>query len=378
MRLIHYSATLLIILITSGCITKFTPEIDENQNLVVVEGLITDQPEVYRIKLSRSLPLGTKPTPRPLKGCTVTVSDNLGQIYNFTESKTVAGTYESNIATFRGVVGRKYTLHIKTNNATPTHYSYESVPVELKAVPPVDSLFYEKVTIKEESNLSGPEEGSQIYLNTHDPAGKCRFYRWEYVETWKFILPYPVTNQVCWITNNSTEIEIKNTSVLAEDRVTRFPIRFISNQTDRLSVRYSILVNQYSLSDAEYTYWEKMLNISQNVGGLYDITPASVIGNISCVENPGEQVLGYFSVSAKTSKRIYIQETFRGLINLYYDCPTDTVFGNAPIPGLNSYVWIIIDHQLPPPAYKVISDDRGCADCTVRGTLIKPAFWEDY
>jgi hypothetical protein len=171
------------------------------------------------------------------------------------------------------------------------------------AVPAIDSLFYEKVTIKEKTEISGPKEGCQVYLNTHDSYGICSFYRWDYTETWEFRIPYYMANRICWITNNSNNITIKNTSVLAQDRITRLPLHFISNETDRLSVRYSILVNQYSINEDEYTYWEKLQNISEEVGSLYDITPSTIPGNIFCVEDPGEYVLGYFSVSAKTSRK---------------------------------------------------------------------------
>lgn len=359
-----------------GCITKFIPETDEAQNLLVIEGLITDQPETYKIKISWSTPVGINPGIRPLKGCRVAVQDDLGNNYMFTES-AVAGLYESDKETFRGEIGRKYTLHVNTNNATETHYSYESKQVEMKSVPPIDSLFYEKITINEQTPNSGPEEGCQVYLNTFDPLGNCRFYRWDFLETWEFQLPYMVTNQICWISSTSANIYIKNTSVLAEDRVTRFPVNYVSNETDRLSIRYRIQVNQYSMDEDEYKYWEKMRNISQDVGSLYDITPSSVQGNIFCVEDPGEQVLGFFSVSARTSERIYIDENFRGLVDLYADCPSDTIFNGANIPGLDTYTWVIVNNDLPPPPYKVITNDKGCADCTVRGTTTKPIFWED-
>jgi len=359
-----------------GCITKFIPETNEEQNLLVIEGLITDQPEPYTIKLSWSIPVGINSGIRPLKGCKVTVQDDLGNNYLFSES-AAAGLYISDKETFRGIIGRKYTMHINTNNATETHYSYESKQVEMKNVPPIDSLFYEKITINEKTPYSGPEEGCQVYLNAFDPLGKCRYYRWDFLETWEFHLPYMVTNQICWISNTSTDINIKNTSVLAEDRITRLPVKYISNETDRLSVRYRIQVNQYSMNEDEYTYWEKMRDISQDVGSLYDITPSSVQGNIFCVEDPGEQVLGFFSVSAKTSERIYIDETFRGQVQLYNKCAADTVFNGEPIPGLNSFVWVIVDNPMPPPPFKVITYDKGCADCTVRGTTTKPIFWED-
>ena len=376
MKSIRYICIILLILIISGCITRFIPETDEDPDLIVVEGLITDQPEVNTIKLSRSMPLGKKSILRPLKGCTVTIRDDENNIYEARESST-SGTYLTDPGSFRGVVGREYTLLINTNNSTTTHYSYESLPMELKAVPQIDSLFYEKVTIQEKTEFSGPKEGCQVYLNTYDPKGTCEHYRWEYIETWKFQLPYSVTNNTCWITNNSNDIHVKNTSVLTEDRINNLPLRFISNETDRLAVRYSILVNQYSLNEDEYTYWEKLQNISEEVGSLYDITPSSIPGNISCVEEPGEQVLGYFSVSAKTSRRIYIDENFRGLVNLYNDCVSDTIFGNQPIPNLNSSVWIIEDQPYAMPPYRVLTEKKYCADCTVRGTTVKPDFWEE-
>ena len=91
----------------------------------LLKDLITDQPEVYTIRLSRSMPLGKKTTLKPLKGCTVTISDDMGHTYTAPESST-SGTYLTTPGIFQGVVGREYTLHINTNNSTINHYSYES------------------------------------------------------------------------------------------------------------------------------------------------------------------------------------------------------------------------------------------------------------
>jgi len=373
MKTVSYIIVSIIILITGSCITQFLPETDEDPELLVVDGIITDQPEANIVKLSRSMPLGKLAVVKPLLGCTVSITDDLGNLYMLTELEP--GIYITDKMTFQGVLGRKYTLHVSTNNSMAHNYSYESMPMEMKAVPPIDTLYYEKVVIKERDEFSGPMEGCQVYLNTYDSKGLCKYYRWDYSETWKFTLPYYVPNQICWITNNSDVINIKNTSVLSEDRINRFPLKFISNETDRLNERYSILVNQYSVSEDEFTYWEKLRNISEEIGGLYDIVPSSIPGNLYCIEDPAEQVLGYFSVSAKKSKRIYVDENLRGAINLYRECPADTLSYNDPIIGLNSSVWVIVDD--PYNGYKVITYTKGCADCTVRGTTIKPDFWTD-
>ncbi|MGA2407588.1 MAG: DUF4249 domain-containing protein [Bacteroidales bacterium] len=368
----HHRQILLlsILLLFNSCITKFIPQTSENKNLLVVEGLITDQPGINTIKLSKSLPLGGKSAAKPLKGCSVTISDDNNTYYSLKE--TLNGNYVTDPTNFRGEIGRQYTLHINTNTHTGNN-NYESFPVEMKPVPPIDSVYYEKLTLNENDGIIS-QEGCQVYLNTHDPTNLCKFYRWEYVETWEFRLPYFVPNWTCWVSSNSDMINIKNTSVLSEDKISRYPLNFISNQTDRLKVKYSILVNQYSLNEDEYLYWEKLQNFSEQVGGLYDMIPSTVPSNVYCLDDPNEKVLGYFSVSANSSKRIFIKDQFAGLVNLYSGCPDDTIYGGAPIQNLNSSVWVIIESYMPP--YKVITHEKGCADCTVRGTNIKPDFWE--
>jgi len=351
-----------------GCITPFMPETEDARELVVVEGLITDQPGENMVKVSISQPLGEKNVSKPLTGCRVFIKDDKGAIIHLPE--TVPGIYHSE-GSFQGLAGRKYTLEVQADR------TYRSLPMEMKAVPPIDSVFYEKVTLEEGSIPSYNKEGCQILLNTHDPEGRCRFYRWDYAETWEFRLPFAYPpNTRCWITNNSSVINIKSVSGLAENRIGSFPLKLITNESDRLKVRYSLLVNQYSLNEDEFVYWEKLQTISEETGSLYDVTPSSIPGNIYCVEDPAETVLGYFSVSAKTSKRVFIKDFFRGIVNPYADCVSDTIYGRDPIQGVNVSVWILEQNWLATPAYTVLTNKQGCADCTVRGSLTRPDFWD--
>jgi hypothetical protein len=253
--------------------------------------------------------------------------------------------------------------------------------MKLKPVPPIDSLYYEKKVVAERvDDIEGIEE-CQIYLDTRDPENNCRYYRWDFSETWMLRLLFDVPNQTCWITNNSENIYIDNTASLSEDLIKRRPVRYISRESDRLRTRYSILVNQYSLNEDEYNYWQKLQKMTEQVGGLYDIIPASIPGNLTCIENPGEKVLGYFSVSGMSSKRIYIQEKFEGIIDDYDDCITDTLYGGPDyIDGLGISKWTLFDTPPVPfksPRIRIFTETRGCADCTVRGSTERPYYWED-
>jgi hypothetical protein len=365
----------LILLFFQGCITEFIPPVYDQKELVVVQGLITDQPGPHSVKLSKSLPLGSTDQSEPLSGCYVMISDDQGNHIFLIES--APGEYLTP-ADFHGIAGRSYTLHIKTSESSG-NLSYESIPMEMKAVPPIDSVYYEKTVIQGSSGFFRGVDGCNIYLDTHDPENICKYFRWEYSETWVLRLLFSVTNQKCWISNNSDNINIRNTEAFTESRISRLPVTYISNNTDRLRTRYSILVNQYSLNREEFEYWEKLQKFTDQVGGLYDIIPASVQSNIMCIENPELRVLGFFSVSAKTGKRIYIDDKFEGIIDPYADCITDTIYGEQNIPGLNETTWTLFDIPggMTKPRIRILTETRGCADCTVRGTTVKPPFWID-
>jgi hypothetical protein len=379
----------LFLLIQASCVTIYTPEKVENEQALVVEGLITDQPGVYTVKISLSTPLWGGGNPVKMAGFTIWITDDNGGRFNLQEGEKI-GTYVTDPATFTGEAGRTYTLHLIANDRLG-NASYESYPTKMIPAPPVDSVYYEKKTFNQEG--FGTTEGCQIFLNAHDPAGECRFYRWEYIETWEFRLPsdYMILNKTCWRTENSAGILIKNSSSLENEKITRFPLLTISNPVDRLSVKYSLLVNQFSLNEDEFYYWDKVKNLTESTGGLYDVMPASIPSNVYCPGDITRKVLGYFSVSSVKSKRIFIRDNFFERNMMYYNCISDTIrksgsywvkynyltHRNDTIYGENINYWVLFDYPGTVPPSRIITINKGCADCTTRGTIYKPDFWND-
>jgi hypothetical protein len=370
---------LLLMATVSNCVVEFFPTVDEGKDFLVVEGLITDQNRPYSVRITRASRLGPKNTISPVKDCVVSVTDDLGNISLFKEWKN--GYYFSDSLTFRGEAGRKYILQI-----TDAGHIFESDLMEMKSVPTVDSL-YAVLEYNNTYSLGKTVPGYQVYLNTSDPSDECKFYRWSFEETWEFRIPYvypTIINRICWKYGFSDKLYLKNVSALKENRITAYPLNFITTETDRLKARYSILVNQYSLNEDEYIYWEKLQKTTQNVGGLYDVVPMSIKGNMHCIDSPDEMVLGYFSVSSVASERIFIKNTLIDFPNFYGKCPVDTVHTDEPISGLNSQVWIIaflndVPNDDPPPPlanYYVLTNRKECIDCTLNGSKIMPPYWD--
>lgn len=360
---------LLIILMLTGCVVQFVPEAGDYKDYIVVDALITDQNNTYKIEISKTAPLGETFSRLPVTGGQVTITDDLGNNFQFTEA--LSGQYISDSLAFRGQVGRSYTLHIKADG-----HQYESMPVEMKPVPPIDSL-YAEIIDNNTYEFGKIVQGYQVYLDTHDPTNECKFFRWDFAETWEFHIPYffeTIVNTTCWKSAPSKEIYIENTSSLIEDRVSGFPLNFITTETDRLTRKYSILLRQYSLNEDEFNYWDKLKRITEEVGGLYDVVPVSIESNIFCTDSPEEKVLGYFSVSSVSTKRLFIKSALRGFPDFYKSCPFDTVSVRESIPFLNITVFIL-QYYDPMQSQYILTLDKRCVDCTQSGTNKMPDYW---
>jgi hypothetical protein len=372
---INIPILVLFCIAANSCIVQFLPEVENYKNYLVVEGLLTDQNSSYKVKISRSSPLNSKKLTSPVRGCLVYITDNIGNKYALKEK--IVGVYQSDSLAFRGVAGRKYVLHISSGI-----YTYESIPMEMKPVPPIDSV-YAEVVYNNSYMIGQVVPGYQVYVDTHDPGKKCNFYRWDFTETWEFRLPYQyetILNRICWKTAYSKNIYVKNTSAFKEDRVSGLPLNFITTETDRLKVKYSISVRQFSLNQEEYNYWDKLQRITEDVGGLYDVVPMSVESNIYCTDNPEEKVLGFFSVSSVSTKRLFIKNSFTDFPDFYRKCPVDTVPVSMTIPNLNVFTFIIARlNDLPPTfgTFYVLTDKKECADCSISGSKIMPPFWNE-
>ncbi len=375
---------LLIGILITTCVEPFTPDIKESQELLVVEGLLTDQPGNHYVYVSRSSPFND-PVLLPEERCLVMVVDDKGNSYLFNEQEP--GAYSCWMTSNQLIQGTAYKLIIHTGKGKVYESDYEILQ---SRCPPIDSIYFE-IENRETADPEQPMQGIQLYIDLDAGEDQPRNYRWELVETWKYYaahyiqyyydgtlhhMPDPMLYYKCWYTGRINNIYTMSTKQMLSNEIRKYPLNYVSNRTNRLRIRYSLLVRQYTLSDDAFAYWDQMRRQNQEGGGLYEKQPSQIQGNVYNIDDPDEKVLGFFNVSSSTEKRIYVDDinefSFPGP-----DCILDTIKSLKEIPDYMSYpVYMIsVSEMGDGPPYGIGSGM--CFDCTTGGgTNVKPDFWE--
>ncbi|MBK5270399.1 MAG: DUF4249 domain-containing protein [Bacteroidia bacterium] len=370
----------MAVFFTTGCKDMYDlPDSAMNVRLLVVEGNLNSGSGSTTIKLSRTVNLKDTVQKKPELKATVTIEGENGVSYPLTGN--MEGEYNSVQLPINA--NTKYRLRIKTTENK--EYLSDYVPV-LNA-PPIDSVSWQR---KE----SGLETGIQIYVNTHDPQNNTKYYRWDYDETWEFhspiysgfeykndsVLPRPDPTKVliCWKTELSNQVLVSSSQKLTEDRISFFPLITIPFGSIKFTVRYSILVRQYALTRQAYEYWDVLKKNTEQLGTLFDPQPSNFISNIHCVTNPNEQVVGFISAGSIAEKRLFISKNEVDPWSYFSPCIEDSVvkpkdykliFGKKfLIPTREEFnlIGVLVGYWGTEPM---------CADCTLRGTNVKPSFW---
>lgn len=377
----------IVLLVLLCCKKAYKPDITAtNYNFLVVEGLINTGADSTFIRLSRTVLLDSKTTLKPESGATITVESDANQVYNLIEKPL--GTYSSAPLNLDNT--RKYRVRIKAKGAT-----YLSDFVEAKVSPQIDSLNY-KVA----------ETGLQIYSNSHDATNRTRYYRWEYNETWQFNAKYfsgfkadgraivsrdMNTENIynCWGNSISSSIVLGSSSKLVNDVIYLNPITLVPSDSEKIGIKYSILVKQYALTKEAFEFWELLKKNTENLGSIFDAQPSQLTGNIHNISNAAEPVIGYISAGTVSQRRIYVtKDKLPNWRTTYpFSCSEpDTVYRVNPQTGARDEDLLFQTKILIPVAE--VMDETGsavightgagssCVDCTIRGTNKKPAFWQ--
>jgi hypothetical protein len=393
-EILKYVWILLIVAEFANCRKVYTPgEISINHLYLTVDGLINmGANSVSSFKLTRSQKLDDTLPSIPELGAEVSIQSMNGSASYPLKDTGSDGIYISDALTLD--MTAQYLLSIITSDGT----KYISDPVIPKQTPPIDSLNWT-------AGFDGAVDSQavNIYVNAHDPSGNTRFYRWDFTETWahesinrtfylvqnKMIVYVDDTTQHnwhCWTSAPSTNILVGSSDGLSSDIISQAPVNKILQNDPRMDFKYSLLVRQYALDATAYDYWLQVQKQSQSLGGLFDIIPAQLTGNLHNLSQSSVPVYGYVSASSVQQQRIFISnENLPGWKSVPTQKCTQDVFTPDPAQGQSIYGYYNIDPNFTIYGFGVNSNGvptqilitPACIDCTFQGgSTVKPPFWQ--
>ncbi len=377
----NLSLILLLFACFSSCVEKFWPQVDKYQDVLVVDGLLTNDDDVIVINLSLSSSINEGILIPVSKGI-VNIVENGINTYSFTESEP--GIYVADDESFRGVIGNSYQLFIDIS----TGGSYESEVCFLAAPTPIDSVYGEQES-HEVTSLNRLERGIQFYLDNHSDQQDTCYYLWRLHRTFKYkssfnidyfwagaFFPYPKPDSLrtCWHESQIPEIFTFSTENIENQIIERLPLNYASTDTKDLSIRYSLLVSQLSISKDAFNFWDALRQQNIDVSNLYSRQPIQLRGNVRNITNSDEPVLGYFTVAGVTKKRIYLN---RPTLPFYYIICEPDYKSMGWIQYETEEFWPIYLTESPSGALGMGTQDL-CFDCRMEdGSLTPPDYWEN-
>lgn len=386
----------ILIALSWSCVEPFGIRSIDFDKAIVVEGRLTNEQKAHYVKLSYTRPIGEREN-APLTDATVWVEGDDGSKVAFAE--TEPGHYKCSEG-ISGEVGIGYQLFF----TTPEGKQYQSSLQELIASPPIDSI-YDGYAEKANTKTGEVKKGIQFFVDTHDETNTAQYYKYAWEETYEVYAPFPSyyefssnpdtavarTQEVspCYASAKSTAITLGTTAALTESRLSEMPVRYITNETDRLRHVYSILVRQYVISAEAYGFYREILENNQDNQSLYDKQLGVVVGNITSVDDPDETVLGFFEVAGVSEQRAFFRfedlDRRFPLPEVQYPCNgPDQLVAISTLDSLGYYV--------KGKGYGIISAEycytehcenefnaslapNYCTDCRFRGPSTKPDFW---
>lgn len=378
-------------IITLACVDEYLPDLgNKYQNLLVVDGMITNKPGPYTIRLSLSTSVN-RPDFIPLEKAKVTISDNAGNSEVLSEGAD--GNYSTSSDGITGIVGRQYKITIVTANGNTYESSFEELikPVEIESV-------YAEIEYREDPAYPYNLAGYQFYIDTKQAEEDSSYLMWRVESTYKYQsdflingifdsfgnnwgslepFPKPDSLRTCWKTYLVNHIFVFNTTELATPQIIEFPLNYVTTETKELSIKYSLKVDQLTITDEAYNHWDQVKKQNAEQGGLYNQQPYQIRGNIRNINNSDEAILGYFIVAGLSEKRIFVNRPPSYVPMRYFICDLDQgdfeAFGYIGWTDENTW-----------PLYVTRSSGRyalpqqKCLDCRKHGgTIIKPDFWID-
>ncbi len=263
----RYLYSILILTFLFSCKEKLDSPIDaRNENLLVVDALITNEYIQHEVQLSKTVN-ELNGVPEKVSGATITITDG-DSIYVFVEDSSELGTYIS--SPFSAVIGKYYFLSIDHEG---NNYAAEAYMI------PVTHFSY----------ISYSQNDNDLYY-INDNFSSMEDAMWEISLDWSHII--------------DDSLNTMNKALLYYYTLHTVDIaQIFASKTETVYFPSGTIITQkkYSLSHEYAAFIRTLLSETEWSGGYFDVMPANLSTNLS------NGAIGFFAVCTVMENTVIVK-----------------------------------------------------------------------
>lgn len=327
----------LFAIVLNGCVEPIDFEVPPAQLQTVVEGMISDDPGPYVVKVSQGISLNADSLkPAPVENVKIRLHDDQGNVEEFVE--TSPGVYMTG-GIMQGQVGRTYHITLET----PDGKTFQSEPERIDPVGEVEDIRYE-FEARTVQNFFGETSADVFNIYVDADAGNVEepYVRWRFKGTYKIVshpelrmthnppyLPYkdppPCSGYVvvefilggkieqvedctcctCWVNQFETKPQLSDGQLISNKAFKNVKIAEVPVNNITFHDKYLVEVEQMSLSKTAFEFFKLIREQKENASDLFQPPSGEIKGNLKPL-NSDEPVIGLFWATSIKRKSIFI------------------------------------------------------------------------
>lgn len=321
----------------SACVDRIDFDIPLAQQQIVIEGMITDNPGPYTVRVSKGISLNANSLERlPVGSAKIKLFDDLGNEEDFSEVSS--GVYQT-MGVLQGVVGRSYHIEIETAEGKV----FESEPELLRAVGDINDIRFEfeaRTVVETFGEVNA--DVFNIFVDASSEDALENFVRWRLTGTYKVttrpelhetnVPPYtPYKNPppcsgyivvegvpggklervgdctccTCWVNDFENVPQLSDTHLVRGGEFKNIKVGEVPINNATFHDKYLVEVEQFSLTRTAFEYFKLIREQKESASSLFQPPIGEITGNFKSLSG-GESVIGLFWATSVKKKSIFI------------------------------------------------------------------------
>lgn len=296
-----------------ACVDTIEIKSNLEERFLVINGKITNQAGPYVVTVRRS---GTAQSiEENISGAEVSLISGTGQTASLLEESP--GVYVSDSSDIQGKIGESYRVEVVLSNGKV----YQSAEEEMQDTLALGELSYKFVREETLNELNNIVLKKRIKVSVENPIPENTenlFYKWEVSGEYEFRETDALSDIfattgagplmfTCFVPEalNFGDLYLLDGRGLGgkegfKQEIKTIPVSF------KFAYNYCVHVNQLSLSEGAYRFWNQVQTLSEREGLFQASAAGEIKGNMKNADDPEEKVLGYFYTAAINAKKIFV------------------------------------------------------------------------